>query len=97
MHNPPHEVRGARDSSDADASLAGDAPVSSNFRVPVKSSVPVQAIPECEAEALAWGYGLPPADHLTEVRAMWLRLRRLGVALPAERRVILITGGYHGS
>ena len=87
MHNPPHEVRGARDSSDADASLAGDAPVSSKFRVPL------QAIPESEAEALAWGYGLPPADHLTACRAIWWRLRRLGVPLPVERRVIVIQGG----
>ena len=87
MHNPPHEVRGARDRSDADASLDGDASVSN------KSRVPVQAIPESEAEALAWGYGLPPADHLTACRAIWWRLRRLGVPLPAERRVILIAGG----
>ncbi len=87
MRHPDPKGTGARDSADADASLAGDASVSSNFRAPV------QAIPECEAEALAFGYGLPPADHLTACRAIWLRLRAQGVPLPAERRVILITGG----
>ncbi len=88
MHNPPHEVRGARDKSDAGKSFGDDAPVFN------KSRVPVQAIPECEAEALAWGYGLPPADHLTACRATWWRLRRLGVRLPAERRVILVKGQW---
>ncbi len=52
------------------------------------------AIPESEAEALAWGYGLPPADHLTACCTIWWRLRRLGVPLPVERRVILIGGGH---
>ncbi len=87
MLHPDPGGTGARDKSDAGKSFADDASVSN------KPRAPVQAIPEAEAEALAWGYGLPPADHLTEVRAMWLRLRRLGVPLPAERRVILIAGG----
>ena len=90
MQHPPHEVRGARDRVDADASLAGDASVSN------KSRAPIQAIPESEAEALAWGYGLPPADHLAACRAMWWRLRRHAGVLPVERRVILIAGGGHG-
>ena len=90
MRNPPHEVRGARDSADANASLAGDASVSSKFRAPI------QAIPESEAEALAFGYGLPPADHLTACRAIWWRLRRHVGVLPVERRVILIAGGGYG-
>ena len=83
----PSTWPGARGSSDADASLAGDASVSN------KSRAPVQAIPESEAEALAFGYGLPPADQLTACRAIWWHLRRLGVPLPVERRVILIAGG----
>ena len=87
MRHPPHEVRGARDRFGTGKSFADDAPVSN------KSRAPVQAIPECEAEALAWGYGLPPADHLTACCAIWWRLRRLGVFLPAERRVIVIEGG----
>ena len=52
----------------------------------------LQAIPECEAEALAGGYGLPPADHLTACRAIWWRQVALGHHLPAERRIILIKG-----
>ena len=45
------------------------------------------------AEALAFGYGIPPEPALTEVRSAWWRLRRQGALLPAERRVILIAGG----
>ncbi len=44
------------------------------------------------AESLAFGYGIPPEPALTEVRRAWWRLRRLGVLLPAERRVILLGG-----
>ena len=87
MQHPDPRGTGARDKSDAEKSFGDDAPVSS------KSRAPIQAIPESEAEALAFGYGLPPADHLTACRAMWWTLRRLGVPLPAERRVILIAGG----
>ena len=87
MRHPDPRGTGARDSSDADALLDGNASVSS------KSRAPVQAIPESEAEALAWGYGLPLADHLTACCAIWWRLRRLGVFLPAERGVIVIEGG----
>ncbi len=45
------------------------------------------------AEALAFSYGIPPEPALTEVRRAWWRLRRQGVVLPAERRVIVIAGG----
>ncbi len=45
------------------------------------------------AEALAFGYGIPPGPALTEVRCLWWRQRRQGLRLPAERRVILIAGG----
>ena len=83
----PRPRPGARGSADTGISFGDDAPVSN------KSRAPIQAIPECEAEALAWGYGLPPADHLTACRTMWLRLRLRGVPLPAERRIILIAGG----
>ena len=44
------------------------------------------------AESLAFGYGIPPEPTLIEVRRAWWRLRRLGVLLPAERRVILLGG-----
>ncbi len=44
------------------------------------------------AEALALGYGVPPEPALTEVRRAWWRLRRQGLRLPAERRVILLGG-----
>lgn len=57
------------------------------------ASFQLQSIPECEAEALAWGYGLPPDDHLIACRAMWSHLLLHGVSLPAERRIILISGG----
>ncbi len=81
----PRPMPGARDRYDA--SLGSDAPES------ILAPFQLQAIPESEAEALAWGYGLPPADHLTACRAMWLRLRLRGVPLPAEPRIILIAGG----
>jgi hypothetical protein len=68
------------------ASLGSDAPGSKH------ASIRLQAIPECEAEALAWGYGIPPDDHLLACRAMWLRLRLRGVPLPAEPRIIVIAG-----
>ena len=38
------------------------------------------------AEALAYGFGIPPEIALTEVRCLWWRLRRQGHRLPAERR-----------
>ena len=41
------------------------------------------------AEALAYGYGVPPEPVLTEVRCLWWRLRAQGVRLPAERRIIV--------
>ena len=83
----PRPKPGARDSFDDGKSFGDDALVS------IKSRVLIQAIPESEAEALAFGYGLPPADHLAACRALWLRLRLRGVPLPAEPRVILIKGG----
>ena len=86
----PRPKPGARDSADTGVSFGNDAPVS------IKSRASIQAIPKCEAEALAWGYGLPPADHLIACRAMWLRLRLRGVPLPAEPRIILIAGGCRG-
>ena len=61
----------------------------------IPASRRLQAIPESEAEALAFGYGLPPAIHLTACRTLWWHLRRQGVLLPAERRVILVAGGGH--
>ncbi len=45
------------------------------------------------AEALAYGYGVPPEPVLTEVRRVWWCLRRQGVLLPTERRIILVAGG----
>ena len=42
------------------------------------------------AEALAFGYGIPPEPVLTHVRRLWWHLNRQGLRLPAERRVILI-------
>ncbi len=45
------------------------------------------------AEALAFGYGIPPGPALTEVRCLWWRQRRQGLRLPAERGVIVIEGG----
>ena len=83
----PRPRPGARGSADTGVLFGDDAPVSS------KSRAPIQVIPECEAEALAWGYGVPPADHLAACRAMWLRLRLRGVPLPAEPRIIMISGG----
>ena len=44
------------------------------------------------AEALTYGFGVPPEPALTEVRCLWWRLRHQGVPLPAERRVILVAG-----
>ena len=46
------------------------------------------------AEALAFGYGVPPEPALTEVRRAWWRLRRQGLHLHAERRVILVEGQW---
>ena len=83
----PRPRPGARGNLETGVSIANDALQSGNPRVPF------QAIPECDAEALAWGFGLPPADHVTACRAMWLRLRMRGVPLPAEPRIILIEGG----
>ena len=40
-------------------------------------------------EALAFGYGIPPASVLAELRSRWWRLRAQGVRLPAERRIIV--------
>ena len=85
MRNPDPGGTGARDR--LGTSLGSDAPES----IPV--SLRLQAIPESEAEALAFGYGLPPAFHLTACRTLWWRLRRQGLRLPAERRVIVIAGG----
>ncbi len=45
------------------------------------------------AEALAYGFGIPPEPALTEVRCLWWRLVALGHRLPAERRVIRLEGG----
>ncbi len=45
------------------------------------------------AEALAYGFGIPPEPVRAEVRAIWWRQRRRGLRLPAEYRVILIEGG----
>ena len=53
----------------------------------------LQAIPECEAEALAWGYGPPPADHVSACRAIWWRQVALGHRLPAELGLIVLEGG----
>ena len=44
------------------------------------------------AEILAFGYGIPPASVLAELRSLWWRLRAQGVRLPVERRVILLSG-----
>ncbi len=46
-----------------------------------------------EAEALAFGYGLPPPHIIAELRALWWRFRAQGLSLPVERRVILLGGG----
>ncbi len=40
------------------------------------------------AEALAFGYGIPPALVRAELRSRWRCLRALGVRLPAERRIV---------
>ena len=45
------------------------------------------------AEALAFGYGIPPEPIRTEVRCLWWRQRRQGHYLPAERGVILLEEG----
>lgn len=66
MANPDLPT-GARGSSDASASLAGDAPES--IPVPIK----LQAIPEREAEHLAFGYGSLSDDHLEAARAKFAR------------------------
>ena len=52
-----------------------------------------QAIPETEAEALAYGEAQPTGAHLAEARALWWRQAALGHRLPAEACVILLTGG----
>ena len=44
------------------------------------------------AEILAFGYGIPPASVLAELRTWWWRLRAQGVPLPVEQRVILLSG-----
>ncbi len=88
MERPRPQGPGAQDR--IGASLGSDAPES------IPASLRLQAIPESEAEALTFGYGLPPAAHLTACRATWWRLRRLGVPLPAELRVIRIAGGRDG-
>ena len=41
------------------------------------------------AETLAFGFGLPPASVLAELRSRWWRLRAQNVRLPAERRIIV--------
>ena len=46
------------------------------------------------AEALAYGYSVPPEPALSEVRYLWWRQRRQGLRLPAERRVILLDGKW---
>ena len=89
MQHPDQFMAGARGSSDVGFSFGDEHQVSSI------SDAPLQAIPETEAEPLAWGYGNLPADHLIACRAMWMRLRMRGVPLPAERRIILIAGGRH--
>ncbi len=83
----PRPKPGARERFQADESFANDASVSG------KSRAPVQAIPECDVEALAYGYGIPPEPALSEIRRLWWRLRLRGVVLPVERRVIQIEGG----
>ena len=84
MQHPEPEWTGARDRIDAAESFGNDAPVSS------KSRAPIQAIPECEAEALAYGEARPTGYQLAETRAMWWRQAALGHRLPAERGVILL-------
>ena len=85
----PRPKPGARGSSEAGAKFANDAQVSSN------SHDPLQAIPESEAEALAFVYGRLPADHLTTIRALWWRMRCLGVLLPVGPSIVVIRGGHH--
>ncbi len=85
MQHPQPQGLGAQDR--IGASLGSDAPES------IPASLRLQAIPETEAEVLAWGYGLPPADHLTEVRAIWWRQAAQGHRLPAEIGVIVVAGG----
>ncbi len=46
-----------------------------------------------EVELLAFGYGIPPAPILVELRSLWWRLRDYGVRLPAERRVVFNRSG----
>ncbi len=85
----PRPRPGARDSSDAGKSFGDDALVS------IKSRAPIQAFPECEAEALAYGEALPTGPQLAEARALWWRQAALGHRLPAEIGVIAIEGGGH--
>ncbi len=44
------------------------------------------------AEILVFGFGLPPASILAELRSRWWRLRAQDIPLPIERRVILLSG-----
>ena len=89
MQHPDQFMAGACGKSDAGFSFGDEHQVSSI------SDAPLQAIPETEAEPLAFGYGRLPADHLAACRAIWGRLRLHGVPLPAESGVILIAGDRH--
>ncbi len=95
MHNPPHEVRGARDRFGKSVSNSA----SQDIRVPRRNQVrPLgpgeQAALEARIEQLAYGEVLP--DDLTEVRRIWWSLARQGVRLPAQPGVLLIHGGVDG-
>ena len=84
MQHPDPKWTGAGGKSDTGISLGNDAPLSS------KSRAPVQAVHEIDTEALAFGYGLPPATtaflrnwgagrfhaRLAAEAARWLRARR---------------------
>ena len=83
----PRSGPGARGGADAGLSFGDDAPVSN------KPRAPIQAIPECEAEALAYGEELPTGSQLAEARALWWRQAALGHRLPAERGMIVVQGG----
>ncbi len=86
MQHPRPRSR-ARGGADTGVSFGDDAPVSS------KSRAPIQAIPECEAEALAYGEALPTGSQLAEVRTLWWSQRSAGVRLPVEPSILLIAGG----
>ena len=85
----PSEMPGARGRIGADVSFADDAPIS------IPASLRIQAIPETDAEALAYGEAQPTGPQLAEARTMWWRQRRHGRALPAESGVIVIEGDGH--